>query len=122
MTLQVSVEALHAIHRVLITVRAMGYEGVDSAKVAAIMDDAEYLPTILIDGEACCNEFGDYLCGMAKKWNEFTGIAEEYANAEKNPSAWLEIEFAKASSRFASAREDFNFNTEVAKGKVATAA
>ena len=120
MTLQVSAEALHAIRRILVTVRTMGYDGVDSAKVAAIMDDAEYLPTILIGGEACPNEFGGYLFHMADKWAEFTGIAEEFANAKTEPSVWLQAEIAQAKPYFTQTREDFN--TEMAKGEVATAA
>lgn len=112
MTLQVSAETLHAIRRILVAVRTMGYDGVDSAIVAAIMDDAEYLPTILIGGEACPNEFGEYLFHMAHKWAEFTGIAEGYANAKTEPSVWLQAEIAQTPLRFASCREDFNTEIE----------
>ena len=70
--------------RIMIQTRWMGYNGVEAAKVAAIMDDAEYLPTILIDGENCPNEFGEQLRHMANKWFEFTGIADEYEAAAEN--------------------------------------
>lgn len=82
--MQVSIEALHAMRRIMITVRSLGYDGVDSAKIAAIMDEAEYLPTILIDGENCTNGFGEQLRHMANKWFEFTGIADEYEAATEN--------------------------------------
>ena len=59
----------------------MGYEKANHAKIAAVMDDGEYLPTILLYGEAEPNEFCNYLRGMANKWIEFTGIADEYEKA-----------------------------------------
>ena len=75
--------ALRAMQRIMIRTRTMGYEKDDHAKIADVMDCAEYLPTILLYGEEVPNEFSAQLRHMANKWIEFTGIADEYDAALK---------------------------------------
>ena len=82
----------------------MAYKGIESATVAAIMDEAEYLPTILLYGEEYPNEFGSYLRFIANKWIAFTHVADEYDAALKT------------------APQHENFNIEIARGEVVTAA
>ena len=71
--------------RIMIQIRMMDYEKAYHAKIAAVMDCAEYLPTILLYGEEIPNEFGEQLYLMADKWIEFTGIADEYEKATNFP-------------------------------------
>ena len=106
--MEVSTEAIRAMQSIMTTTRSMAYKGIDSATVAAIMDEAEYLPTILLYGEEYPNEFGSYLRHIANKWIAFTHIADAYDAALKTEPQ----------------REDFkmNFNTETAKSEVANAA
>ena len=70
--------ALRALHRVLLQARFLAYTGQDGKKVAALLDDAEYLVALLMRGERSGGEFRSYLEGMGRKFPELSGLVTEF--------------------------------------------
>jgi hypothetical protein len=69
--------ALQMVHRMLISARSIASSGTNSAKVATILDDAEYLVVLLING-GVPTSFESYLEGLGEGLPEFAGLYSEY--------------------------------------------
>ena len=62
--------ALNALQAVLIHARMMAYEGAEHKRIAAILDDAEYLPFLIGCKEDKTSELRDYLKMMAEEFHD----------------------------------------------------
>lgn len=62
--------ALAAINAVLVLARALAYEG-KSPEVAEVLDVAEYLPILILDGRDRTADFREQLVGLASKYPDF---------------------------------------------------
>ena len=61
--------------------RLYAYKGVETEQIARILDDAEYLVALMMRPDDGADNFRRHLGGMARKYPEFIGIAEEYDQA-----------------------------------------
>lgn len=61
--------ALKAIQQLIIFSRKMAYDRVSHEKIAELLDDIEYLPTLILEEEDRTDAFGKYLEGIAKQHN-----------------------------------------------------
>lgn len=61
------VAAIKALQQVIIRGRAMGYEKADHAKIADLMDRAEYLAALLYDKEDMTATFRENLVELAQR-------------------------------------------------------
>ncbi len=74
----------------MVVTRTLAYENADAAKIAAIMDEAEYLPTLLLHSDDVDREFLEHLEHIAAKWSEFRYVVIEYeAASEESPQREL---------------------------------
>ena len=76
-------DALRAVHRILIVARHISVEGCEAKKMAAILDTAEYLVTLIINKKDLEKRFGEALKGLGEKYPELHGI---FLDFEKNKS------------------------------------
>lgn len=70
--------ALHAIHRILVQARWMAYNEAPAKQMAAILDDAEILPTLLANDRDETVFFQLMLEGIAEHFPACRGILSEY--------------------------------------------
>ena len=77
--------ALNALQAVLVHARMMAYEGVEHKKIAAILDDAEYLPYLIGCREDKTAELHDYLKMMAVKY-QWARIIDKFEGGP--PEGW----------------------------------
>ncbi|MBV9852638.1 MAG: hypothetical protein JO250_23505 [Armatimonadetes bacterium] len=69
--------ALDAVHRVLTRVRSQAYMGLDSKQIGRILDDAEYLVTMIRNNESE-HEFRLHLEDIESKFSGFDGLVQAY--------------------------------------------
>lgn len=67
-----------ALHRVLTRARTRAYLGADSQELGAILDDAEYLASLLLDGNAPAGEFSAMLQRMEDRYEGFAGVVSAF--------------------------------------------
>lgn len=70
--------ALYALNGVLITARAMAYDEVSYAKIADVLDQAEYLPRLLADEADRTADFRKFLADLATKHPQFAFVLERF--------------------------------------------
>ena len=61
-------QALVALHTVIIQARFMSYQAEDSAKIAALLDDAEYLVQLITKVEDCTETYAAVLKGISERF------------------------------------------------------
>lgn len=71
-----------ALHRVLTRARTRAYLGADSQELGAILDDAEYLASLLLDGNEPVDEFPAMLQRIEDRYDGFAGIAAAFEAAQ----------------------------------------
>ena len=59
---------LKVIQRLVVLARKMAYEKQAHEKIAAVLDDIEYLPGLLAEKEDCENKFREYISGIADQY------------------------------------------------------
>ncbi len=69
--------ALDAVHRVLTRARSQAYMGLDSKQIGRILDDAEYLVTIIRNNEGD-HEFRLHLEDIEQKFAGFDSLVEAF--------------------------------------------
>ena len=79
--------ALDAVHRVLIRVRSQAYTGLGSKQIGRILDDAEYLVTIIMrrdeySEEEYLTDFRLHLEDIENKFSGFQGLVQAYDEGE----------------------------------------
>jgi hypothetical protein len=77
--------ALNALQAVLIHARMMAYENAEHKNIAAILDDAHYLPYLIGCGDDKTLELRDYLKEMAEKYHDARFI-DKFEGAQ--PEGW----------------------------------
>ena len=70
---------LRAVHAILLKARLLAYEGNDTCRIASMLDDAEFLVSLLISGRDEPDRFAEHVRGVSGKYSELSGLAEEYA-------------------------------------------
>ncbi len=60
--------ALLVIHRIIVLARQMAYAKADHKKIASVLDDLDYLPTLILDEEDCTIDFLKYIIGIGKQY------------------------------------------------------
>lgn len=72
-------DALLALHRVLTRTRTLAYQATDTKQIARVLDDAEYLATLVMqstkcDAAECLADFRAHLCDIETKYSGFDGL------------------------------------------------
>ena len=80
-------DALQALHRVLIQTRFLAGTGADSRKVVGLMDDAEYLVTLMTQPENKEERFRLCLEGMEQKYPELAGLTAAFPERTEEQKA-----------------------------------
>ncbi len=81
-------DGLQALHRILIQTRFLAGTGADARKVVGLMDDAEYLVTLMAQPETKDERFRLCLEGMEQKHPELAGLTAAFgARAEEQKAA-----------------------------------
>ncbi len=75
--------SLHAIHRLLVHARMMGYQGVDPRRIADFLDWVEFLPEMLLNPPHYDVMFRGALEYLANLEPFCRGILQEYDDALK---------------------------------------
>ncbi len=60
--------ALRVIQRIIILARKMAYDEADHIKIASVLDDAEYLPGLLLDEKDRTKEFRKFIVGIGEEF------------------------------------------------------
>ncbi|GEM_PF-6853372 len=77
-----SKNALDALQWVIITGRSMGYEGRDPKDIANLLDEAEYLVSLILRGTP--QEFSEHLDHIANKFPMCKYAVHKYRQAESS--------------------------------------
>src|SRR5438445_730751 len=75
--------ALRVLQRLLVITRQLAQTGAEPEKLAQILDEADYLVTILIHEENGADEFKDFLKQIGRKFPEFAGIEDYYDELDR---------------------------------------
>lgn len=65
---------LDAIHRIVVRARLMAYRREDPTKIAALLDDAEYLISLANGGDKS-EEFRCFLRDLGRRYPELAGVS-----------------------------------------------
>ena len=70
--------ALHALNAILIRARTMAYDAVEHARIAEVLDVAEYLPPLIADAADRTDEFREQVAGLAERFPEMSFALERF--------------------------------------------
>jgi len=77
-------DALHVLHRILLQARLLAGTGSEARKIVSIMDDAEYLVSLMMQPDNRDERFRQCLADMERKHPEMAGLARAF---EERPKA-----------------------------------
>ena len=79
-------QALTALHGVIIRARFMAYGAEDSASIAALLDDTEYLVQLIAKAEDCTETYTAVLKGISERF-PYQHIFTEFSREPALPDA-----------------------------------